>query len=323
LHQLEKTLRAFHEELSGEPSEQRSLRAFTEEWLREKEASISTGTLKFYKGVTSKLIRYFGSRAEQAIRGITRNDLIEFRGQLSKEISPASVNHDMIAVKALFAAAHAANRIAENPARGIKPVRSEPNDAPRRGFYIGELQLLLAECDPEWASMVKVGFLTGARLIDVALLKWSDVDFERGELRYTARKTSRSIMIPITTGLRDHLMTLAGSDNASEYLHPRASASIAKRGSSATLSAQFGELVLQAGLRPAKRPRDKGTRRHCFAELSYHSLRHGFVSFLKDAGAAQSVAMELAGHSSIATSQLYTHADRSSMERALSSLPTL
>jgi site-specific recombinase XerD len=52
-------------------------------------------------------------------------------------------------------------------------------------------------------------------------------------------------------------------------------------------------------------------------------LRHSFVSFLKDGGAAQSVAMELAGHSSTEMSQLYTHADRGAMTRALESLPRL
>jgi integrase len=120
-------------------------------------------------------------------------------------------------------------------------------------------------------------------------------------------------------------MARASSDDASGYVHPRAAASVGKRGSSATLSGEFGVLLERAGLRSAKPPgvRAKGTRRHHFDPLSFHSLRHTFVSLLKDVGTAQATVMEISGHSSAAMSEIYTHTDRSSMERAVASLPQL
>src|SRR6266436_454866 len=67
LHQLEKVLRTFHEELCGETSAARSLRSFCEEWLAEKRPSVSASTFKFYHAVTDKLYAFFGTRADQPI----------------------------------------------------------------------------------------------------------------------------------------------------------------------------------------------------------------------------------------------------------------
>jgi integrase len=231
----------------------------------------------------------------------------------------------MAGVRAIFAAALAAGRLAEDPSAFIKPMRTEPDAASRRPFTVPELQAVLAVAGPEWQSLIKIGLYTGARLCDVAVLKWSDADLDKWELRFVARKTGRSVLVPVAGPLRSHLMALASSDDLSGHLHPEAARSVARQGNSSKLSAQFGSLLAQAGLRPPRLNARKsgGTRRHHFAALSYHSLRHSFISFLKTAGAAQATVMEMSGHSSAAMSELYTHTDRLAMERAMVSLPLL
>jgi integrase len=198
--QLEKTLRAFHEELCSESVAKRSLRAFCEEWLQEKEPSVSASTKKFYRGVVTLLLDYFGERADQPISEITRADLVAMRNARAKEVSASTVNHDFIAVRMIFCAAKLAKRVAEDPAEAIGSVREfdDPNETGRRAFTIVELQTLLAVVDdPEWQSMIRVGLYSGARLGDIALLRWANVNFDRNELRYIARKTGKSACIPI------------------------------------------------------------------------------------------------------------------------------
>jgi integrase len=322
LNQVEKVLRAFREELCGETARTRSLRVFCEEWLSEKEQSVAPSTVKFYRGTLAKLLRHFGAHADEPITQITRADLIAFRAGVAAQVSPTTANHVMIGVKALFAAARSAGRVAEDPSEFIKPMREDPDKGGRRPFTVTELQVLLANVDREWQSMIRLGFYTGARLSDVASLKWADIDFDRSELRFVARKTRKNVLVPITGPLKTHLMDLASNDGAGGYVHPRAAEIMTRRGNPSALSAAFAGLLESAGLR-TKHPRTKGTRRHNFDPLSFHSLRHTFVSLLKDGGAAVATVMEMSGHSSAAMSELYTHTDRSSMERAIQMLPTL
>ena len=99
----EKTLRAFAEEVSGKQIAARSLRSFCAEWLEEKQPSASLSTYKYYRKAVEKIISYFGEvRAEEPIGAISRADLIGLRNTLAKEVSSCTVNHDLIAIKAIF-----------------------------------------------------------------------------------------------------------------------------------------------------------------------------------------------------------------------------
>jgi site-specific recombinase XerD len=55
--------------------------------------------------------------------------------------------------------------------------------------------------------------------------------------------------------------------------------------------------------------------------VSFHCLRHTFVSLVKLAGASQAVAKELAGHSNDAVSDLYTHVPVDALTKAIKKLP--
>ena len=58
-------------------------------------------------------------------------------------------------------------------------------------------------------------------------------------------------------------------------------------------------------------------------ELSFHCLRHSFVTFLKSTGANEAVAMALAGHETKAISQNYTHLDTATLREAINKLPNV
>lgn len=55
--------------------------------------------------------------------------------------------------------------------------------------------------------------------------------------------------------------------------------------------------------------------------ITFHCLRHTFVSLVKITGGSQAVAKELAGHSSDAVSDLYTHVPENVLSRAIAKLP--
>jgi integrase len=267
--QLEKVLRTLHEEFCGESVGQHSLRSFCTAWIEEKTPSVSVSSAKFYRTTVKKLCAHFGPRADQPISEIRRDDLIQLRNRLANEERAVSVNHDLIAIRMIFGDARRRGHFAESPAADIKPIREslDRTEPSRRAFTITELQAILAVADPEWQSMIRLALYSGGRLSDIATLRWSNVDLTRGELRFTAKKTGKATLIPICDALRVHLLSLPCALDLQAPLHPRALASVERRGSSATLSAQFAVLLEQSGLRPVQ-PQEKGTKRHRRSALS-------------------------------------------------------
>jgi integrase len=321
LHQLEKTLRAFHEELSGETGRY-SLRSFCEEWLEEKRPSVSKGTREFYQSVVAKIIDYLGLKADRPLAEVTSSDLVKLRNALAEKISAATVNHNLVGIRMLFRDAKRLGRVAENPAEFLKPIRARELRETRRPFTIPELQKLLAAASPEWRSMIKLGLYTSQRLGDIALLRWNQIDLVREELRLSARKTGKTIVLPVAGPLRAHLLSLPSSDDPQAFVHPKAALAYQKKNSVTLLSWQFAQLLESVGLRQPGQPKETGERRRLYP-LSFHSLRHTAVSFLKEAGIPQAVVLELAGHASSKMSARYTHVGREALELAAQAMPVL
>ena len=194
---------------------------------------------------------------------------------------------------------------------------------------IDELRAIVAVANEEWQSMIKFGLYTGQRLGDLASLTWSQIDLERDEIRLTARKTGKSLLIPIAAPLREHLLAVETGDNPRSPVHPRAFEIVTtQNGRTGTLSNQFAELLVSAGLREARHyPRSGSVKRssskRASIELSFHSLRHTAVSLLKDAGVPDSVVQALVGHESASMSHRYTHVGKAALARATDSLPEI
>jgi integrase len=93
---------------------------------------------------------------------------------------------------------------------------------------------------------------------------------------------------------------------------------------SASLSLEFHSILVKAGLLEEYQRTNQGNGRSCrrtVSPLSFHSLRHTFVSTLKASGAPQMVARELAGHSSDQVNELYTHTPPELLRKSLKRLP--
>jgi len=75
------------------------------------------------------------------------------------------------------------------------------------------------------------------------------------------------------------------------------------------------------GLVPLRDGRQKKAGRAA-SSVTFHSLRHTFVSLLRVTGSSQSVAKELAGHSSDQVNDLYTHVPEEALVKAIKALPS-
>jgi integrase len=246
-------------------------------------------------------------------------------------VSPQTANVHLKILRIMFGAAEADGVLLRNPARFVKSLKVR-GESTRRPFTLAELKRVLEVADDEWRSLILFGFYTGQRLADLAGLTWQNVDLQRGELRLVTGKTGRRMILPLAKPLRDHLERLPAGDDPKAPLHPRMAGVVARQGRVGNLSNQFIDLLAQAGLvkaRTHKAPKDgtgdgagRKAKRHA-SELSFHSLRHSFVTALKATGAAEAVAMDLAGHDSAEISRHYTSLDSATKRAALDRLPVL
>ncbi len=317
---------------TGAGLETKAAGTFLRGWLERVEHEVAPSTWVRYKQVANGFLASLPpGRAEADLASLTAEDCVRYRDGEARRVSPQTANGALKILRVILGVAEADGVLVRNPARFVKSLKVK-GESTRRPFSLAELKRVLAAADDEWRSMILFGFYTGQRLGDLAALTWQNVDLQRGELRLVTGKTGRRIILPLAQPLRDHLERLPAGDDPKAPLHPRAAAVVARQGRVGNLSNQFSDLLAQTGLveaRTHRAPKDgKGDgsgrqgKRHA-SELSFHSLRHSFVTALKSTGAAEAVAMDLAGHDSAEISRHYTSLDSATKRAALDRLPVL
>jgi integrase len=124
--------------------------------------------------------------------------------------------------------------------------------------------------------------------------------------------------VPVHPALEDYLLTLPTPRSDEEFLFP----SLAGRRST-NLSKQFSRLMEEARIDNRDiRKRGDGAARHVRA-LSFHSLRHAFVSQLANANVSEEQRMELTGHTTRDIHKLYTDLKLEQLQKAVALLPTI
>ena len=92
------------------------------------------------------------------------------------------------------------------------------------------------------------GYYTGARLLDLARLTWSNVDLAERSISFTQKKTAAKLKVPIHPELFDYLLSRSVPDDGRKPLFPQL---YHLRGSGKTgLSSAFRRLMDRAGIDP-------------------------------------------------------------------------
>jgi len=222
------------------------------------------------------------------------------------------------AVRSLFRFACREGVCAANPAAGV-PTPRAPRELPRHlrpGEIEGLLEAPLAEGRDDGALALRDGALlellyaTGLRVSELVSLDWRDLDLSARVLRVLG-KGGKERMVPFgrqaAAALRDWLGVwdevrqrgavaddgggASGGDEAEEpvFLHHRGGR-LSDRSVRRVVDRAVEQAALAAGVHP-------------------HTLRHTFATHLLEGGADLRAIQELLGHSSLATTQRYTHVE--------------
>lgn len=224
---------------------------------------------------------------------------------------------------ALFEIAVKRKVLRKNVVRKIK-LPPRPKNSPRRPFTDEELQKVCDIADDEWFGMMMFGLYTGLRLGDVSRLVYRDLDLTTKFIRANVKKTKKFEAKPIAPPLALFCSRLKVPADLDQPLFPRAYA-LVMADQSATVSNQFVKLLVKAGVRARGvkvRDRDReGAEK--YLPLSFHCLRHNHTTMLKRGKIPEAIARRIAGHLSIAMSDVYTSLGEDITLAAVDDLPEI
>ena len=166
-----------------------------------------------------------------------------------------------------------------------------------------EVDLLLREADKSGtaegqrdANILELLYATGLRVSELVSLNVQDIDFEESYIRCWGKGSKERIVYAhdrALNGLQDYLstsrMSLIGSNKEENALF------VNHRGE--RLTRQWVWNILKTYSKRAGIDR----------KITPHTLRHSFATHLLQKGASLRHVQELLGHSSISTTQVYTH----------------
>ena len=261
------------------------------------ERGLSSNTLAAYRRDLRKYSAYLESRAiaglEVVDSGVIADFLAQLRGQFG--LSASSSARTLVAVRGLHRFLAREKGLA-NPAKEV----AIPRIAQRlpKAISLSDIERILANVAPgERASrdLALLEFLygVGARIGEAVELNLADLDLP-SELVRLRGKGGKERIVPI------------GSQaiNAINAYLVRGRPALAKLPSTALfLNNRGGRLSRQSAwsiLKAAALKADLSSL------ITPHSLRHSFATHLLENGADIRVVQELLGHSSIATTQIYT-----------------
>jgi integrase/recombinase XerC len=286
--------------------------------LRE-ERQLSPNTVTAYEGdlgdLRSFVTEYLGT-PDWSWPQVDRLTLRSFLGWCqARRLAKRTIARKLSAVRNFFRFLHREERIAVNPARGIRSPKgrhSLPEHLARRAidrlFELAEWRVRENTLEA-WRSLLMLELLYGSGLRLSELHGMNVEDIDPGREQVTVRGKGRKERIaPLTSSA---LQALDG------YLLRRAEVSESKD--------QGALLVGLNGGRYSRRSIQRGVRgliEEAGANeegVSVHSLRHSFATHLLDAGADLMAVKELLGHASLSTTQIYTHTSKERLRRVYQS----
>ena len=146
------------------------------------------------------------------------------------------------------------------------------------------------------AAFFEALYSTGCRISEMIALTWRDIDFTNGSVIVTGK------------GAKQRLCIL-GSRAIEALRRLRRAADAFVLGGGGAESPVF---IATGGARQSPRDVERRMKKWLAAaglplDISPHKLRHSFATHLLDAGADLRSVQEMLGHSSLATTQIYTH----------------
>lgn len=232
------------------------------------------------------------------IDDIKRKDIMNYTKYLrEQQLTTSSINHNISVLRTFYKFLVVSNHFVTDPMDYIEPPRLRKT-LPKVLSYDEVKNLLDIDLVDKYSyrnkAMLELMYATGLRVSELVNLKLNDLDLDMDLIR-TLGKGSKERVIPIgdyaVYFVKKYLVEYRNQflkDNT-DYLFLN----------------NHGKKLTRQGF--YKLVKELAVKKNIKTEFSPHTLRHSFATHLLDRGADIVSIKEMLGHSSLSTTQIYTH----------------
>lgn len=303
LEKLRSLLRKIEEKKKAKLEGSTSIYKYSKEYQNYIKITFSNKYLESVGLSFKHLIEFFGE--EKLITQISKRDFEEFKAYIMNR-APKGFPVYLRTLKAAFNIAVDWGNISTNPFQKVKFKKSQT----AKPVFIdhNELQAVLSKTDSEtMKNIFTFAFNTGCRLGEIVNLKWSNINLNERIITigddHFITKSNKQRVIPISEELQG-LLNKYGTESIHKHSYVFSKESDFPFNGN-YVSRYFKKSCRKAGLSEA---------------IHFHTLRHSFASHLAIKGVPLITIKELLGHSSIVTTEIYSHTNLKSLQEAIEHL---
>lgn len=256
-------------------------------------------TLKAYRIDLQQYFEYVGNRAP------LKEQIEEYITELHKKYKQKTVKRKIASLKAFYTYLEEMEIIQDNVMHHIRTKFKEENVLPRI-IPREEIEKLLNYMYKKLKdgkeiqahilrniAIVEIFFATGARVYEVANIRWENINLNSGVIRFRG-KGGKERIIQVAEKSALNILRRYYNENKNA-IHRCGYFFVNQRGS------RYTEQSIREMLK--KNSSQAGIKRN----ITPHMFRHSFATYLIEDGVDVSCVQQILGHSSIKTTQIYIH----------------
>ena len=265
------------------------------------ERGLSDNTLYSYKNDLNQFHQYLQSKEIKEIENLNEDLLLSFLSFLKRKYNPRSVMRKVSAVKGLLKFLQREGYIEGGLYEKFET--PTPSKSLPKVLSVEEIESLLSQPDTSNIygirdkALLELLYSSGLRISEASNLRIDDIDLE-GEFLRCRGKGQKERIVPLGSiakkWLREYISgaRLALAKRDTRWLFLRKGGGKLSRVSMWKIVKKYAKM---AGIKK---------------DISPHTLRHSFATHLLEGGADLRSIQEMLGHSSITTTEIYTHISR-------------
>ncbi|MBK4146756.1 site-specific tyrosine recombinase XerD [Corynebacterium macginleyi] len=268
------------------------------------ERGVSAHTVSNYRRDIHRYMDWLADNGVQDLRQVTRPMVEAYLKYLRQAMAVSSANRALVVARGLHKFAVAEGEVDSDVAGEVRPP-STGQHLPET-LSVGEVTQLIESTATETPvdlrdrALLEVLYGTGARISEVISLTVDDA------------ATAADVLVLHGKGNKERLVPLGSHARQAIDAYLVRSRPVLGKGKTAALflNTRGGALSRQSAWSIIK---NAAQRSQIDKSISPHTLRHSFATHLLEGGADVRTVQELLGHSSVTTTQIYTHVTEDSL----------